>query len=190
MDRFRRRHFYFAYGSNLNLEGMRSRCPGSEPVGAACLQGWTLTFRGVADIERVTGARTRGALWSISDRDLGRLDAYEGWPSLYRRELVSVSAADGEILAIAYVMNDDYVGLPSLAYYASIERGYEQWGLPIIELEMALAQVKDRLYDHGIRSFEPDGRKRLRPVYRRGENRNCGLPPGVRDSSTDSDRPA
>lgn len=183
-------HLYFAYGSNLSLEGMASRCPGSEPVSGGSLDGWTLTFRGVADIERREGARTHGALWRISDRDLGRLDAYEGWPSLYRRELVTVGTDQGEAVAIAYVMNDDYVGLPSLLYYATIKRGYDQWGLPVLDLEMALAQVKDGLYDQGIRSFEPDGRKRLRPVYRRGENLNRGLPPGVRASSTDITRPA
>jgi len=31
---------------------------------------------------------------------------------------------------------------------------------------MAVAKVKDRLYDRGVRSFEPDGPKRLRPARR------------------------
>ena len=159
-----RKWLYFAYGSNLDLEGMASRCPDSEPVGRAILDGWTLTFRGVADIERRAGLQTHGALWRISDRDLERLDAYEGYPSLYRRELVPVRTAEGELVALTYVMNDDYLGLPSLPYYGTIKRGYEHWGLPMLALEMALAQVKNRLYDLGIRSFEPDGPKRLRPA--------------------------
>lgn len=155
---------YFAYGSNLSLEGMATRCPDSVPVGRATLDGWTLTFRGVADIERREGARTKGALWRISDRDLGRLDAYEGYPGLYRRELLPVRYEEGEVVAITYVMNDDYLGLPSLLYYRTIKRGYEHWALPILALDTAVAEVKDRLYDRGIRSFEPDGPKRLRPV--------------------------
>lgn len=155
---------YFAYGSNLNLEGMASRCRDSAPFGRATLDGWTLTFRGVADIERREGARTHGALWGISDRDLKRLDAYEGCPGLYRRELVAVRTEHGGILAATYVMNDDYVGLPSLSYYRTIKRGYEQWGLPVIDLDLAVAKVKDGLYDRGIRSFEADGAKRLRPA--------------------------
>src|SRR4051794_30063719 len=119
---------YFAYGSNLNLDGMASRCPDSESVGVATLGRWALTFRGVADIESRKGARTHGALWRISARDLERLDAYEGYPGLYRRELLPVQAADGRVQAITYVMNDDYLGLPSSAYYRAIKRGYEQWG--------------------------------------------------------------
>ena len=78
-----RRRIYFAYGSNLSLEGMASRCPDSEPIARANLAGWALTFRGVADIDQRERARTDGALWAISDRDLEHLDAYEGYPDLY-----------------------------------------------------------------------------------------------------------
>jgi gamma-glutamylcyclotransferase (GGCT)/AIG2-like uncharacterized protein YtfP len=155
---------YFAYGSNLNREGMASRCPDCEPIGPARLDGWALTFRGVADIERREGARTHGVLWRISDRDLDRLDRYEGHPSLYRRELVIVRIESAAYLALVYVMNDDYLGLPSPSYYRTVERGYEDWGLPVLDLEQALAEVKDRLRDRGITEFEADGRKRLRPV--------------------------
>ena len=73
---------------------------------------------------------------------------------------------EGEVVALTYVMNDDYVGLPSLSYYRAIKRGYEQWDLPVLALDMAVAKVKDRLYDRGVRSFEPDGPKRLRPARR------------------------
>ena len=79
-------HLYFAYGSNLDHEGMARRCPDSGRSGRATLEGWQLTFQGVADIRRRAGARTQGALWRISDRDLERLDTYEGYPSLYGRE--------------------------------------------------------------------------------------------------------
>jgi gamma-glutamylcyclotransferase (GGCT)/AIG2-like uncharacterized protein YtfP len=172
---------YFAYGSNLSLDGMAARCPDSEPVGIAILGGWALTFRGVADIERRAGARTHGALWRISDRDLERLDAYEGYPRLYGRKLVQVQATEAGVQALTYVMNDDYLGLPSLHYYRTIKRGYGQWGLPILALDMALAQVKDRLHDLGIRSFEPDGPKRLRPTCRKTRSRDrvrkAGAPP-------------
>ena len=140
---------YFAYGSNLDLDGMAARCLDSEPVASATVTGWELTFRGVADIEPRKGVLTHGALWRISRRDLERLDVYEGYPRLYRREPVTVRTQDGPFRAIAYVMNDDYVGLPSTAYYEVIKRGYAQWGLPVIDLDMALAKVKDRLYERG-----------------------------------------
>ena len=159
-------HLYFAYGSNLNHEGMGRRCPDSRPIGPATLEGWQLTFQGVADIRRRPGARTQGALWRISDGDLARLDNYEGYPSLYGREKVSVRVGEDELLAVTYVMREeeDYLGLPSPGYLATIKRGYEQWGLPIIALDFAVAQVKDRFFDLGISRFEPDGPKRLRPA--------------------------
>ena len=161
----RNQHLYFAYGSNLNHEGMASRCLDSEPVGRAALDGWALTFRGVADIERRDGARTHGALWRISDADVERLDRYEGYPGLYRRERVTVHTEDGEADALTYVMNEDYPGLPSPSYYRLIKQGYKQWALPVRALEKALAEVKARLHDEGVRQFEPDGPKRLRPVW-------------------------
>jgi gamma-glutamylcyclotransferase (GGCT)/AIG2-like uncharacterized protein YtfP len=159
-----KKQLYFAYGSNLNLEGMASRCPDSKPLGRARLEDWALTFRGVADIERLDGARTHGVLWAISARDLGRLDSYEGYPRLYRRELVPVRIEEEVVGAITYVMNEDYVGLPSAFYLETIQKGYEQWKLPVIALDRAVAMVKNRLYDCGIRRFEPDGPKRLRPA--------------------------
>lgn len=155
---------YFAYGSNLNREGMAARCADSEPVAAAVLEGWGLTFRGVADIERREGARAHGALWRVSARDLKSLDSYEGYPSLYGRERLTVSADGEELAAFAYVMRDDYLGLPSDSYLDSIRRGYEQWELPAIALDFAVARVMDRLFDLGVRRFTPDGPKRLRPA--------------------------
>jgi gamma-glutamylcyclotransferase (GGCT)/AIG2-like uncharacterized protein YtfP len=159
-------HLYFAYGSNLNREAMADRCPDSEPLGPATLEGWQLTFQGVADIHRRHGARTQGALWRISDRDRDRLDTYEGYPSLYGREKVPVLSAGRELVAATYVMRDEdeYLGLPSPFYLDTIRQGYEQWKLPIIALDFAVAQVKNRLFDLGHHRFEPDGPKRLRPA--------------------------
>ena len=157
---------YFAYGSNLNLEGMKARCADCVPAGTATLDDWSLTFRGVADIERLQGRRTYGALWGISDRDLERLDSYEGYPRVYRRRLVSVRVGEREVGALTYVMDDDYVGLPSSFYYETIRQGYEQWDLPVLALEVAAARAQDRLHDRGFSRFEPDGPKRLRAVPR------------------------
>jgi gamma-glutamylcyclotransferase (GGCT)/AIG2-like uncharacterized protein YtfP len=161
------KQLYFAYGSNLSLEGMTTRCPDSEPVARATLAGWTLTFRGVADIERREGDRVQGALWAISDRDLDRLDRYEGYPRMYDRELVEARTDWGKVVALTYVMKDDYLGLPSSSYYGTIKRGYEQWGLPTRDLDIARARVRKRLHGLGLRRFEPDGSKRLRARRRR-----------------------
>ena len=40
------KRFYLAYGSNLNKNQMRYRCPDAKVVGVASLIGWRLLFKG------------------------------------------------------------------------------------------------------------------------------------------------
>ena len=58
---------YFAYGSNLNIEQMKSRCPDSVGVSTAVLSGWKLVERTYADIEPAAGECVTGALYEISE---------------------------------------------------------------------------------------------------------------------------
>ena len=51
-ERKMKEKLYIAYGSNLNLNQMSMRCPEAMPVGTAMLDGWQLTFRGVATLEK------------------------------------------------------------------------------------------------------------------------------------------
>lgn len=44
-DTMNKDRLYIAYGSNLNLEQMKHRCPTAEVVGAAELRNWRLWFR-------------------------------------------------------------------------------------------------------------------------------------------------
>ena len=37
--------YYLAYGSNLNLEQMKYRCPNAKKAGAYLLKDWALEFR-------------------------------------------------------------------------------------------------------------------------------------------------
>ena len=86
---------------------------------------------------------------------------------MHRRDLLAVTTRAEALTAIAYVMNDDYVGLPSPSYYETIRCGYEQWDLPIPELELVLTRAKRRLTGEGVTSLETDGTKRLRPNQHR-----------------------
>ena len=49
---------YFAYGSNINLDQMRYRCPDATVYGQAVLDNYDLRFRGsgVATVEPKEGA--------------------------------------------------------------------------------------------------------------------------------------
>ncbi len=66
---------YFAYGSNMNLEQMASRCPDARVLGNVRLEGYRLTFRmngghrGVATVLPEDGCHVDGVLWEISSKD-------------------------------------------------------------------------------------------------------------------------
>ena len=77
--------YYFAYGSNINLQQMAFRCPNAKVVGPCVLENYELLFRGngggfgVATIAAKEGSRVHGLLWKITPRDEQRLDVYEGY---------------------------------------------------------------------------------------------------------------
>ena len=121
---------YFAYGANLNLEGMRFRCPAARPVSAFLLHDWQLAFSGVATIRPQPGASVSGALWEITQECEDNLDVFEGFPFLYSK----VYLAQSNMEFMAYVMNDDPPAQPSRSYFNTILEGYRDWDLPVSEL--------------------------------------------------------
>ena len=131
--------YYFAYGSNLNQRQMRERCPGSEPKFIATLPnyklvfvGWSRQWRGgVASIRPFRGERVPGAIYEVSDRNLRRLDSYEGYPRSYTRLNVTVFDEGGEpIKAITYIKSGQSdEAQPSKEYLALIQQGYRDWGI-------------------------------------------------------------
>ena len=101
---------YFAYGSNLNFDQMAYRCPEATVVGTAKLDGYELAFqRGYLTILPKEGASIEGLIWSVTDHDESQLDCYEGYPTFYDKETMTVTDADGtphEIMV--YMMNAPY----------------------------------------------------------------------------------
>jgi len=131
--------YYFAYGSNLNQRQMLERCPDSKPVFTASLPnyklvfvGWSRQWRGgVASIRPFRGERVPGAIYEVSDRNLRRLDSYEGYPRSYTRLNVTVFDEGGEpIKAITYIKSGQSdEAQPSKEYLALIQQGYRDWGI-------------------------------------------------------------
>jgi hypothetical protein len=124
---------YFAYGANLNLEGMQFRCPDAKPISTLMLEGWRLSFSGVATIQPEPGSRVPGALWSLTQECEDNLDVFEGYPFLYTK--MHLTQADQTFMV--YVMNDDPPAPPSRSYFNTILEGYRDWGLPVSELHRA-----------------------------------------------------
>ena len=137
--------YYFAYGSNLHREQMRERCPGSEPVVKAKLEGYRLCFNRVADIIEDEGSVLWGALYTVSPGDIKNLDRYEGYPNFYDKLAVEVADDQGKVYrAFVYVMTSKGCQGPSDGYYRIIEEGYRDWGLALEPLQQALIESRQR----------------------------------------------
>ncbi|MDO9333755.1 MAG: gamma-glutamylcyclotransferase family protein [Dehalococcoidales bacterium] len=128
---------YFAYGSNLNKQQMKQRCPDAKPRFQAVLPNYKLIFTGwsrewksgTASIKPVRGEKVAGAVYEISEKDLRRLDRYEDYPTTYDRINVLVIKEDGVAShAITYIkrrQSDETK--PSAEYLAIIRQGYRDW---------------------------------------------------------------
>lgn len=118
---------------------MLERCPDSKPKLVATLPnyklvfvGWSRKWRGgVASIKPFRGERVPGAVYEVSDRDLRRLDSYEGCPGNYNHLNVTVFGEIGEpIEAITYIWSGQLEETPPVKeYLAVIQQGYRDWGI-------------------------------------------------------------
>jgi hypothetical protein len=129
-----RMKLYAAYGSNMNLEQMSFRCPAARRLGPALLEGHRLVFRGecgsaVATVEPCADGKVPVLLWAIGPGDEAALDRYEGYPRLYRKELLDVRVKSRYVRAMAYIMNGGRPPRrPGNFYYGVIQEGYRDAG--------------------------------------------------------------
>ena len=153
---------YIAYGSNLNHRQMAMRCPTAKLVGTGTVEGYELQFKGqqhsaFATIAEKPGASVPVAIWSIRPRDEWSLDIYEGYPTHYHKDNLSVQMDDGsEINAMVYVMNHKMnFGIPTQKYYNAVYEGYENCGLDVDVLNKAVDHSID-LYREKVPLHEDD----------------------------------
>lgn len=132
------KQLYIAYGSNINLEQMKYRCPHSKVVGTSEIKDYELEFRGVATIVSNKGATVPVLIWELDERDLPVLNRYEGWPRLYRQETMFFELNGREVEGMAYLMNYGELSPPSKQYYNTILQGYRENGLDEKYLQTAL----------------------------------------------------
>lgn len=142
---------YFAYGSNLDHEQMRSRCPDHQVVGLAALHDHRLVFPlhshtwegGVASVQPAHGQTVWGMVYELSDADVVALDRYEGFRgpgdqhNVYDREVLFVELTrpdDGSIprriRAACYVARPANGGPPSRRYLDAVLTGARHYKLP------------------------------------------------------------
>lgn len=150
--------FVFAYGSNMDPAQMRERCPGSDLSWfVAEARGCKLCFPrrsksrkgGVGSIVPDETKSVWSVVFSVSARDLKRLDGFEGVPNAYKRDRVSVTHQGGQSRAVwtyfansgddppkEYDPHEDYISL--------YLKGAEYFGLPAEYVE-SLRALKARV---------------------------------------------
>ncbi|MBA7473209.1 hypothetical protein ES707_08544 [subsurface metagenome] len=131
--------YYFAYASSLNRKQMQERCPDSKPLSVATLPnyklvfvGWSRQWRGgTASIRRSQGDKVIGGVYEVSERDLRRLDKYEGCPGNYDRLKARVFDEDGNpVEVLTYIKSGQLEETsPAKEYVAVIQQGYKDWGI-------------------------------------------------------------
>lgn len=140
---------YVAYGSNLNMEQMKGRCPGSVFLGTGVIENYELQFKGSLHGAHATIAPKEGSavpvgLWMIGRVDEMNLNHYEGYRPkgycYYDKEQIPVKMANGKtVTGMVYIMDrmKDF-GIPSPSYYYTVRQGYLDCKLDLDVLESAL----------------------------------------------------
>jgi gamma-glutamylcyclotransferase (GGCT)/AIG2-like uncharacterized protein YtfP len=168
---------YVAYGSNLNRQQMRQRCPGARAVMRFTLRDAKLVFRYVLDVEPCKGSTVPCIVWEINRAHEHDLDRYEGVAGgLYVKEYITLD--DGSE-ALIYVMNDPGISPPSREYFQRVKQGYEDFGLDMRKLNRALSHsqkakahsVYTERRARGVKLAEPKAKAEPKPEPRRDHAR-------------------
>ena len=129
---------YFAYGSNMDLEQMRGRCPGCQVIGmgqvthyAMAFTRWSRSWKsGTADILPERGRTVYGVLYDLTFDDLKKMDKFADYPNSYIRQDVSVLCGDELLPALTYVARRQGVFFPSRSYIGKMVQGSVRHQLP------------------------------------------------------------
>lgn len=100
--------YYLAYGSNLNLEEMKKRCPSAIVVGKTILKDYKLVNRRYLNVEKSIGDFVELGIFKIDNSDIRALDNYEDYPKLYSKKYLEVELNGKPIRALIYIMNNGY----------------------------------------------------------------------------------
>ena len=125
--------FYFAYGSNMWLAQMNSRCPGHSRIGLGILSGyrWLINRHGYATLAVAADEAVHGVVYTLTEMDERNLDAYEEVDSgLYQKQDCTVRMGERELSSLVYIDPVSEEGAPEAAYIARINYGLRDAGLP------------------------------------------------------------
>ncbi|WP_350336752.1 gamma-glutamylcyclotransferase [[Clostridium] symbiosum] len=153
------KRYYIAYGSNLNVEQMRMRCPSARIIGTSLIPGYELLFKGsktgaYLTIEKKEGGSVPVAVWETTDADEAALDRYEGCPVFYYKtemELSVTGIRTGKTRkrkGYIYIMHEDrMVGIPGSHYISTCAAGYRFFGFDEKYLQDALQRSREDCHE-------------------------------------------
>lgn len=133
--------YYMAYGSNMNIEDMKLRCPAAKVVGRRYLNGYRLMFNRYATIVEDKNSSVPVLIWEISDNDENQLDIYEGYPKLYHKETIKGFIEGEREEIMVYVMNEFVPTPPTKEYFCTILSAYRTFSFSDNYLKDALADT-------------------------------------------------
>lgn len=133
--------YYFAYGSNMNHQQMKNRCPNSRFTKRAILERHKFVYDGYARtrngaVANVIGTGRKddivwGGLFKINEDNRSALDCYEGYPIAYDRKEVRVKDDEGNCYtAIVYFRAGRPKSKPSEDYRNIVIQGAKDCNLP------------------------------------------------------------
>lgn len=152
---------YFAYGSNMNWDQLKERCPSARFVGIGVLRDYRLAFTrrsenrgcGVSDAVPEKGKAVWGVVFEIQDTDVGRLDVAEGYRpgrtknSYWRKEChVFIHGDEKQPMAVVSYFGDPQENppLPNSKYRNLLLSGARRWQLPDAYIkQLELIEVAD-----------------------------------------------
>ena len=129
---------YFAYGSNLDEQQMRERCPGSRALFRARLPEHRLDFTylsatrwrgGTADIVPEPGSVVFGLVYAMGDGDFASLDGFEA--GYERVRLVVEDDAGASHAVTSYRVREKGSFAPHELYLGKILREAERLRFPV-----------------------------------------------------------
>lgn len=111
MIKSKSKKYYFAYGTNLNIQQMNKRCPRNIILSKnAVLKDYSINdyYKGFLSIKKDIGNIVVGNIYEITEQDLKRLDRFEGYPHVYNRIIKSVLCLDTNLIfkAVIYIDNE------------------------------------------------------------------------------------
>lgn len=134
------KRYYIAYGSNLNIRQMKMRCPSARIIGTSEIPNYELLFKGsktgsYLTVEPKEGSAVPVAVWEVTEKDELALDRYEGFPTFYYKEEMTLpikGIRTGKVRqrrVFVYIMHEDRpIGTPSVYYLRTCLEGYDDFG--------------------------------------------------------------